>query len=123
MATKFGIYKTLTKKDILYRQISPIMWQYITFQLCIICGLSATLTQTHTHTLIPQPPPLSPAQMPSLSSVDVFFRLGVQRLSCPQHVLVLRSSAARTCDDRVCEHWGVSGVKCVYRGCMAGWGM
>lgn len=112
--------KDFNQKDISYRQIIPIMRQCIIFQWCIIFGLSAT----HTHTPIPVAPSPSPARLPSLSSVDVFFRLGDQRLSCPQHVLVLRSSAAKTCDDRVCEHWGVSGVKCVDRGgCVAGWGV
>lgn len=103
------------------------MYQFtVVYHLLAVC-------QSHKHTLIPHPspsapssppspppPPPPPARMPFLSSADVFFRLGVQGLSCPQHVLVLRSSAARTCDDRVCERWGVSGVKCVYRGCMAG---
>lgn len=86
------------------REYLTIMWKCINLQLCIICWLR---------------PPL----LPPLPSVDVFFRLEVQRLSCPQHVLVLRSAAARTCDDRVCERRGVSGVKCAYRGCVAGRGM
>lgn len=78
----------------------------VVYHLWAVCH-----SHEHTHrSLAPSP---SPARLPSLSSVDVFFRLGDQRLSCPQHVLVLRSSAAKTCDDRVCEHWGVSGVKCV----------
>lgn len=92
------------------------MWKYISLQLCIVCWLSASLKNTHT-----DPSSFSIPPPPTLSSADVFFRLEVQRLSCPQHVLVLRSAAARTRDDRVCERWGVSGVKCVYRGCMAGW--
>lgn len=52
--------------------------------------------------LIPSPPLPHPPP-PALSSVNLFFCLEVQRLSCPQHVLVLRSTAAGTCDDRVCE--------------------
>lgn len=107
--------------------MSPVIWKWINLQSCLIWQ-SHKYTYTHTHSslillcLPLSPPSISPARMPSLYSVDVFFRLEVQRLSCPQHVLVLRSAAARTCDDRVCERWGVSGVKCVYRGCMAGWG-
>lgn len=80
-------------------------------------------------TLIPHPlsalvvfsPPPPSSRMPSFSSVNVFFRPEVQRLSCPQHVLVLRSAAAETCDDRVCECWGESGVKCAYKGSLAMW--
>lgn len=63
------------------------------------------------------PPPPTPNSLPMM----MFFPPGVQRLSCPQHVLVLGSSAAKTCDDRVYEHRGVSGVKCVYRGGVAHW--
>lgn len=112
--------------DIFEIMLYPIMWKCITLQLCIICWLSASLIKAHSDpsslSVCPcQTPP--PGRMPSLSSVDLFFRLEVQRLSCPQHVLVLRSAAAGTCDDRVCECRGVSGVKCVYRGCMAGGGM
>lgn len=64
-------------------------------------------------------PPCSCAAPPPV--LMMFFPSGVQRLSCPQHVLVLGSSAARRCDDRVYEHWGVSGVKCVFRGVVARW--
>lgn len=99
----------------------------ISLQLCVMCWLWILVSLSHSHThadptsysvcFCPRSSPRP--MMPALSSVDVFFRPEVQRLSCPQHVLVLRSAAARTCDDRVCERWGVSGVKCVYRGCMA----
>lgn len=73
----------------------------------------------------PAPPLPSPALTPPTPTPSpplmMFFPPGVQRLSCPQHVLVLGSSAARTCDDRVYEQRGVSGVKCVYRGAVARW--
>lgn len=82
----------------------------------------------HPSTSLPTHHPRPSAATPSSSDTvppsapdDVFFRPEVQRLSWPQHVLVLRSAAAGTCDDRVCEHWGESEVKCLYRGCMADW--
>lgn len=64
-----------------YRQISLITGHWITFQLSAILWLIAS--HTHTDPSLPCSDAYPPHLPPPNPHVDVFFRLGVQRLSCP----------------------------------------